>query len=68
MRFLALGDSYTSDVRADDFQFGQLWIAGSSWGAPEKLPWLAFDLASARVTHAHGAIALKDVSDAGWPH
>lgn len=55
-----------NDVRAEDFRFGRLWLAGRNWGGPSELGWAVLDLESARPLHLHGGLSAVDVTARGW--
>jgi hypothetical protein len=57
----------THGVRRDDFRFGQLWRSGSEPAKSAKLPWVVFDLRSAKPVRTSGKVSLRDVTDAGRP-
>ncbi len=66
-RATALRAANLSDTRAEDYRFGQLWVAGTEWERPGALPWVAFDLATGAPARTNGQLSHSDVTARGWP-
>jgi hypothetical protein len=57
---------YGSDLRADDFRHGLLWLFGCDHAAPSSLPHLVVDLGSGTVPYRRGTVTPHELEGDLW--